>query len=109
MPETQGLGGGGESTQLLIDAVRDAKSSVLIQSPYLIMPEGGIELFKQLVDRGVRIRISTNSLASTDNIQAFSGYYGQRDDLLEAGVELYEFNPHPAIEYELIDVIRVSQ
>jgi putative cardiolipin synthase len=98
-----GLGGGGESTRHLVDAVRNAKSSVLIQSPYLIMPEGGIELFEELVGRGVRIRVSTNSLASTDNIQAFSGYYGQRDDLLEAGVELYEFKPHPAIKDELID------
>ena len=98
-----GLGGGGESTQLLIDAVRNAKSSVLIQSPYLIMPEGGIELFAELVKRGVHIRISTNSLASTDNIPAFGGYHGQRSDLLEAGVELYEFKPHPAIETELID------
>ncbi len=98
-----GLGGGGESTQLLINAVSNARSSVLIQSPYLIMPEGGIELFEELIKRGVRIRISTNSLASTDNIQAFSGYHGQREDLLEAGVELFEFKPHPAIEDELID------
>lgn len=98
-----GLGGGGESTQFLIDAVRNAKSSILIQSPYLIMPEGGIELFEELVERGVRIRISTNSLASTDNIPAFSGYHKQRTDLLEAGVELYEFKPHPAIEDELIE------
>jgi putative cardiolipin synthase len=98
-----GLGGGGESTQLLVDAVRKAQSSVLIQSPYLIMPEGGIELFEELIARGVRIRVSTNSLASTDNIPAFSGYYGQRDDLLEAGVELYEFKPHPAYKNELIE------
>ena len=98
-----GLGGGGLSTQHLIDAVKGARSSILIQSPYLIMPEGGIELFAKLVERGVRIRISTNSLASTDNIQAFSGYHGQREDLLEAGVELYEFKPHPAIKEELID------
>jgi putative cardiolipin synthase len=98
-----GLGGGGESTQLLIEAVSNAKSSVLIQSPYLIMPEGGIELFEELVKRGVRIRISTNSLASTDNIPAFGGYHGQRSDLLEAGVELYEFKPHPAVEDELVD------
>jgi putative cardiolipin synthase len=98
-----GLGGGGESTQLLVDAVRNAQSSVLIQSPYLIMPEGGIELFEELIARGVRIRVSTNSLASTDNIPAFSGYYGQRDDLLEAGVELYEFKPHPAYKNELIE------
>ena len=98
-----GLSGGGLSTEHLINAVKGARSSILIQSPYLIMPEGGIELFEELIQRGVRIRISTNSLASTDNIQAFSGYHGQRDDLLEAGVELYEFKPHPAIKEELID------
>ena len=98
-----GLSGGGESTEKLIDAVKNAKASILIQSPYLVMPEGGIELFKALVDRGVRIRISTNSLASTDNIQAFSGYHRQRKALLEAGVELYEFKPYPAIRDELIE------
>ena len=99
----EGLGGGGESTEQLINAVKSAKSSILIQSPYLVMPEGGIELFEALVDQGVRIRISTNSLASTDNIQAFSGYHGQRKALREAGVELYEFNPYPAIRDELIE------
>jgi putative cardiolipin synthase len=98
-----GLGGGGESTNQLINAVKNAKETVLIQSPYLIMPEGGIELFAELVSRGVQIRISTNSLASTDNIQAFSGYQGQREDLLEAGVELFEFMDEPNIREELID------
>ena len=101
-PGDEGLGGGGESTAHLVHAVRNASSSILIQSPYLVMPEGGIELFGELVSRGVRIRISTNSLASTDNIQAFSGYQGQRKELLEAGVELYEFMPHPQIKEELI-------
>jgi len=98
-----GLGGGGESTEQLINAVKNARSSILIQSPYLVMPEGGIDLFAELVSRGVRIRISTNSLASTDNIQAFSGYHKQRKALLKAGVELYEFNPYPAIRDELIE------
>jgi putative cardiolipin synthase len=98
-----GLGGGGESTDQLISAVKNAKSSILIQSPYLVMPEGGIELFTELINRGVRIRISTNSLASTDNIQAFSGYHGQRKALLKAGVELYEFKPYPAIQDELVE------
>ena len=98
-----GLGGGGESTNQLINAVKNARESILIQSPYLIMPVGGIELFDELVDRGVRIRISTNSLASTDNIQAFSGYQGQREDLLLAGVELFEYMDKPSIRTELID------
>jgi putative cardiolipin synthase len=97
-----GLGGGGESTRLLIEAIRTARHSILIQSPYLIMPEGGIELFRDLVSRGVRIRVSTNSLASTDNIPAFSGYHRQRDKLLAAGVELYEFKPHPGIQTQLV-------
>lgn len=100
---TEGLAGGGETTTQLIDAVLAAKNSVLIQSPYLIMPDGGIELLQRLVDSGVRVRISTNSLASTDNIQAFSGYHGQRDELLEAGVELFEYKPQPAIRDELIE------
>lgn len=98
-----GLGGSGESTDQLISAVGRARSSVLIQSPYLILPEGGVELLHELVRRGVRVRISTNSLASTDNIQAFSGYASQRKDLLKAGIELYEFKPHPALKDELID------
>jgi phosphatidylserine/phosphatidylglycerophosphate/cardiolipin synthase-like enzyme len=44
-----GLGGGGESTSALIDAVRAARHSVLIQSPYLILPKGGIELLGELL------------------------------------------------------------
>lgn len=99
---SQGLGGGGQSTNSLFEAVRNAKHSVLIQSPYLILPKGGIELFEELSERGVRLRISTNSLASTDNIPAFSGYHRQRPRLLNAGVELFEFRPHPGIQSELI-------
>ena len=102
-PGDQGLGGGGQSTRALIEALDNARESVLIQSPYLVMPEGGIEFCRSLVERGVRVRVSTNSLASTDNIQAFSGYSSQRDDLLAAGIELYEFKPRPALREELID------
>jgi len=98
-----GLGGGGESTRQLIAALQDAKESVLIQSPYLIMPEGGIEFFREMIERGVRVRISTNSLASTDNIQAFSGYANQREELLEAGIEIYEYKPYPAIRETLLE------
>ncbi|MCJ7557907.1 MAG: phospholipase D family protein [Gammaproteobacteria bacterium] len=98
-----GLGGGGESTRRLVEAISAARSSVLIQSPYLILPEGGIELLKALCARGVRVRVSTNSLASTDNIPAFSGYYKQRSRLLEAGVELFEFKPDPGIQAELLE------
>ena len=102
-PGLEGFGGGGESTQALVAAIRDAKHSILIQSPYLVLPTGGIELLAELHKRGVRIRISTNSLASTDNLAAFSGYFKQRARLLQAGVELYEYKPYPKIQMDLLE------
>jgi putative cardiolipin synthase len=98
-----GLSGGGVSTSELIRTLRGAQHSVLIQSPYLILPEGGLELFAELHERGVSIRVSTNSLASTDNMPAFSGYFKQRPGLLKAGIELYEFKPHPQIQATLLE------
>jgi putative cardiolipin synthase len=102
-PGEMGLGGGGESTRQLIAAMQGAEKEILIQSPYLVMPEGGIEFFRELIDRGVRIRISTNSLASTDNIQAFSGYSKQREELLRAGVQVYEYKAYPATRKTLAE------
>lgn len=102
-PGEKGLGGGGASTRHLIDALQKAKKSVLIQSPYLVMPEGGFELFSGLIERGVQISISTNSLAATDNLYAFSGYRKQRARLLQAGISIHEYMPEPAERTELIN------
>lgn len=96
------LSGGSQTTRELTKVLSQAREQVLIQSPYLILPENGIELCADLVRRGVTIKIVTNSLASTDNLFAFSGYVGQRKKLLAAGVEIYEFKPSPAIQQELI-------
>lgn len=98
-----GLAGGGASTSALIDAIRGARRSILIQSPYLILPKGGIELLAELHKQGVRVQISTNSLQSTDNLAAFVGYFKQRRRLLNAGVELYEYKAHPQIQTDLIE------
>lgn len=97
------LSGGGDSTRALIALLHEAKHQVLIQSPYLVMPKGGIEFFNQLVQRGVEVKISTNSLASTDNLQAFSGFAKQRQKILEAGVQIFEYQPKPLIQKQLID------
>jgi putative cardiolipin synthase len=98
-----GLSGSSDATEALIKALSEARETVTIQSPYLIMPEGGIEFFRKLIARGVKVRISTNSLASTDNLQAFSGYLKQRKDILKAGIEVFEYKPDPAIQLDLIE------
>lgn len=90
---THGLGGGGRTTSALAQLVQSAESSIDIQSPYLITTEESRQLFKDAVDRGVKVRILTNSLASTDNVEAFSSYQSDRADLLNTGVEVYEFRP----------------
>ena len=91
-----GLGGGGISTSALIDLVKNAKSSIEIQTPYLITTELSQGLFRDAINRGVKIRILTNSLASTDNVEAFSSYQTDRKKLLETGVRIFEFKPDAA-------------
>ncbi len=92
---TFSLGGGGRTTVELAKLVAGAKEDILIQSPYLVISSRARALFKQAIARGVRVRINTNSLASTDNLQAFSGYRNQRRSLLKMGIEIYEFKPDP--------------
>ncbi len=92
----QGLSGGGISTDALIELVKNAKISLDIQSPYLVTSEVSQQLFREAVARGVTVRILTNSLASTDNLEAFSGYQKDRKTLLESGVKIYEFRPDAA-------------
>jgi phosphatidylserine/phosphatidylglycerophosphate/cardiolipin synthase-like enzyme len=93
---TQGLGGGGVTLDTLLDLVRQARSSITIQSPYLITTEEGRAVFRDAVKRGVEVRILTNSLASTDNLEAFSGYQRDREELLRTGVRIFEFRPDAA-------------
>ena len=91
-----GLGGGGISTSALIDLVKNAKFSIAIQTPYLITTELSQNLFREAVARGVKVRILTNSLASTDNVEAFSSYQTDREKLLNTGVRIFEFRPDAA-------------
>lgn len=91
-----GLGGGGITTSTLIELVKNAKYSIEIQTPYLITSELSRGLFEEAILRGVKIRILTNSLASTDNVEAFSSYQTDRKKLLKTGVKIYEFRPDAA-------------
>ena len=93
---SQGLGGGGAVLDTLLDLVRAARTSIDIQSPYLVTTDEGRAVLRDAVGRGVRVRILTNSLASTDNLEAFSGYQRDRESLLRTGVRIFEFRPDAA-------------
>jgi putative cardiolipin synthase len=71
-------------------AVEGAQHDLVIVSPYLVPGESEMALIRRLRARGVRVRMLTNSLASTDMPIVHVGYIHYRVPLLEAGCELYE-------------------
>ena len=79
----------------LLDAASGVTSELDIVSPYFVPGEKGEALLKRLRERGVRVRVLTNSLLSTDVVAVHAGYRRYRMPLLEAGVELYEVKPSP--------------
>jgi putative cardiolipin synthase len=52
---------------------------------------------RQLHERGVRVRVLTNSLASNDVVAAHAGHAKYRDELVADGVELYEMRPDAGV------------
>lgn len=91
--KTDDMDGGGFSTHALLAIARDAKERLWIQTPYLIVTDLGLSALADAEKRGVDVKILTNSLASTDNYPAFAGYIDVRQQLLDAGIELYEMRP----------------
>ena len=90
--------GGSESPGAIYPRLRTliegARQEVILISPYFIPSEQGIGVLGALARRGVRVRVLTNSLASTDYIPlAHAGYARWRERLLAAGVELHEMRP----------------
>ena len=74
----------------LLALVRKTQRDLLVVSPYFVPGPDMMEAFRGARQRGVRVRILTNSLASNDAPLAHAGYARHRKALLEMGVELYE-------------------
>lgn len=68
------------------------RRELLIVSPYFVPGIEGVEFLNGLVERSVRVRILTNSLASNDVAAVHAGYAKYRKPLLRGGVEIYELN-----------------
>ena len=69
-----------------------ARESVVIESPYLVPSRAFRRTLKRALERGVRVRILTNSMSTTDNLWPQAGYVGHRKPLVRQGVELWEYS-----------------
>ncbi|MBN8264261.1 MAG: phospholipase D family protein [Xanthomonadales bacterium] len=79
--------------------IADARGEVLLQTPYLVLSKPAQRLFRSLHKQPAppRVRISTNSLASTDAFIAYAiSYKYKRRYLRDFGFEIHEFKPFPA-------------
>ncbi len=70
--------------------LNEAKTELLFISPYYVPGHDGVEFVRSVVEKGVRVVMVTNSLASTNHIPVHSAYSSYRRRVVRAGVELYE-------------------
>lgn len=76
----------------LLRLASNTKESIFVQSPYII-PSRSIKakLNNYNIDLE-KVNILTNSFATSPNLIAISGYANHRNDMINAGVNIYEFH-----------------
>lgn len=78
------------------DAIANAKTSIVIESPYLIPSRKLLTLLERKLKEGVYIQIVTNSLRSTDGLLPQAAYLKYRRRLARAGIDVREYKgPDP--------------
>ena len=83
----------GKLITALHNKLNTLKSELLMEAAYFVVMERGVENSKRAMDKGVKIRVLTNSLASNDVLAAHAGYSQTRKELIENGMEIYELRP----------------
>ena len=77
----------------IMDRVSASERNVVISSPYFVPGPLGVQAFRELTGRNIKVAILTNSLAANDVPLVHTGYARYRAELLRIGVELYELSP----------------
>ena len=72
--------------------IKAATEEIIMISPYFVPGDEDVAMLCEAAERGVTVKILTNSLASNDVAAVHAGYSKHRIPLLRCGVELYELN-----------------
>ncbi len=72
----------------LVRIASKSTDEVLIQSAYLVLLDSGFEVIGAMTDKGVTVKLSTNSMVSNNHLTAFVGYAKQLRRMLDTGAEL---------------------
>jgi putative cardiolipin synthase len=71
----------------MAEAVANADTEVIVITPYFIPGAAGVEFWRGLTERGIRVVILTNSLASNNHVPVHAAYARYRHPIIRAGVE----------------------
>ncbi len=77
----------------LDELLNRAEKEFIIVTPYFVPTEAGVEWLAGLEEKGIEVKVLTNSLATNDIVAVHTGYEDYRRPLLKAGVDLYELKP----------------
>jgi putative cardiolipin synthase len=85
-----------------------ATREVIVLTPYFVPGDAGIELWRGVVERGVRVVLVTNSLASNNHIAVHAGYSRYRKAIIESGVELYEVRADAGLDPDRVMTLHIK-
>ena len=89
----------GEASRNVFNAIVEelgrAKHEAVVESPYFVIKSGGYAVLEDLQKRGVRVRVLTNSLASTDASYAVAALYPWLGSLADTGLTLSAYGGAP--------------
>jgi len=77
----------------LRERLAQAHGELILVSPYFIPGKSGTRWLQDMASHGVKVRVLTNSYAAMDVPGVMAAYSRYREDLLRAGIELYELKP----------------
>lgn len=79
----------------IVEELARATQEAVVESPYFVIKSGGYAVLEDLHKRGVRVRVLTNSLASTDASYAVGALYPWLGSLADTGLTLSAYAGQP--------------
>jgi putative cardiolipin synthase len=90
----------GEASRKVFNAIVEelgrARGEAVVESPYFVIKSGGYSVLENLHNRGVHVRVLTNSLASTDASYAVAALFPWLGSLADTGLTLSAYSGKPS-------------
>ena len=92
----------------LYETISQAKSSVVIVTPYAVITPEQEALFQFLKSKDVEVTLITNSKGSNDVPAAHVGYENTRQKAVDAGVKIYEYQGPDTLHAKMVLIDRTT-